>query len=133
MTQRDPVEKLVRRLDLDQLDADLFLGSPGEGKGRLFGGFVAAQSVIAAYRTVERRSLRSLHACFLRPGTHEVPIRYVVYRIRDRRTFTTRNVVAHQSCEAIFDLARSFTLPEEGVSSQGLPPPRCVPGLREPH
>ncbi len=127
----DPVKKLIRRLDLERLDADLFLGSPGEGKGRLFGGFVAAQSVIGAYRTVEQGSLHSLHAYFLRPGTHEVPIRYVVYRIRDGRTFTTRNVVAYQSGEAIFDLACSFAVSEDGVSSQGpapnAPPPEGLP------
>lgn len=131
MTSRDPVEKLIRQLDLERLDSDLFLGSPGEGKGRLFGGFVAAQSVIAAYRTVEEGFMHSLHAYFLRPGTQDVPIRYVVYRIRDGRTFTTRNVVAYQAGEAIFDLACSFTRPEEGVSSQGpapkAPPPEGLP------
>ena len=54
------------------------------GEGRLFGGMVAAQSAVAAYRTVVRdRPLHSLHAYFLRPGRHDVPIRFVVDRIRD--------------------------------------------------
>ena len=69
------IEKLLGYLDIEALDSDLFLGDPGEGSGRLFGGMVAAQSVIAAGRTVDpERSLHSLHAYFLRPGRHGVPI-----------------------------------------------------------
>ena len=111
---------LIRQLDLERLDQDLFLGDPGKGVGRLFGGLVAAQSVVAAYRTVpaEDAALHSLHAYFLRPGRHAVPIRYVVYRIRDGRTFTTRDVVAYQSGEAIFNLSSSFARPEPGASRQ---------------
>ncbi len=108
--------RLLKQLDLDRLDRDLFLGDPGEGQFRLFGGLVAAQSVVAAYRTVEEGAMHSLHAYFLRPGRHDVPIRYVVYRIRDGRTLTTRDVVAYQSGEAIFNLSCSFAKPEEGVS-----------------
>ena len=120
------LDRLLAQLELEQLDRDLFLGDPGTGERRLFGGLVAAQSVVAAYRTVEAGSLHSLHAYFLRPGKHGVPIRYVVYRIRDGRTFTTRDVVAYQSGEAIFNLSSSFSRPEEGVSHQGAMPD--VPG-----
>jgi acyl-CoA thioesterase II len=120
------VDGLVKQLQLEQLDRDLFLGDPGPGERRLFGGLVAAQSVVAAYRTVEDGALHSLHAYFLRPGKHGVPIRYVVYRIRDGRSFTTRDVVAYQSGEAIFNLSCSFVKPEEGISHQG--PMPDVPG-----
>jgi acyl-CoA thioesterase-2 len=112
------LETLLKQLDLDQLDRDLFLGDPGGGEGRLFGGMVAAQSVMAAHRTVDEGSLHSMHAYFLRPGRHGVPIRFVVYRIRDGRTFTTRDVVAHQAGEAIFQVTTSFTKPEEGYDHQ---------------
>jgi len=110
--------QFLKQLELDRLDRDLFLGDPGKGEGRLFGGLVAAQSVIAAHRTVEEGFLHSLHAYFLRPGRHDVPIRYVVYRIRDGRTFTTRDVVAYQAGEAIFNLSSSFARPEEGIAHQ---------------
>jgi acyl-CoA thioesterase-2 len=112
---------LLECLELEALDRDLYLGDPGPGEGRLFGGMVAAQSVVAAYRTVadaDERPLHSLHAYFLRPGRHDLPIRFVVDRIRDGKTFTTRNVVAHQGGEAIFDLAASFAHPEPGLSYQ---------------
>ena len=119
-TKPQPLDRLLQQLELDQLDRDLFLGDAGQGRQghtRLFGGLVAAQSVVAAYRTVvDAGVMHSLHAYFLRPGRYDVPIRYVVYRIRDGRTFTTRDVVAYQSGEAIFNLSCSFARPEEGLS-----------------
>ncbi|MEE8164033.1 MAG: acyl-CoA thioesterase domain-containing protein, partial [Myxococcota bacterium] len=76
--------------------------------------------------------LHSIHAYFLRPGRYDLPIRFVVDRIRDGRTFTTRRVVAHQAGEAIFNMAASFARPEEGVSHQR-PMPQTPPpdGLEE--
>jgi acyl-CoA thioesterase-2 len=126
-----PLEELLQHLDLRELDADLFLGDPGGGEGRLFGGMVAAQSVIAAGRTVvPDRPLHSLHAYFLRPGRHDEPIRFAVDRIRDGHSFTTRRVVAQQGGEAIFNLAASFCVPEEGISHQDpmpeVPPPESL-------
>ena len=130
--RESPLEVLLGCLDLEAQGSDLFLGDPGPGEGRLFGGMVAAQSVIAAGRTVApERQLHSLHAYFLRPGRHDAPIRFVVDRIRDGRSFTTRRVVAHQSGEAIFNLAASFALPEEGIAHQDpmpqAPPPDSLP------
>jgi acyl-CoA thioesterase-2 len=123
---RGPLAGLLSLLELEALDSDLFLGDPGPGTGRLFGGMVAAQSVMAAYRTVGGTvgagTIHSLHAYFLRPGRHDVPLRFVVHRIRDGRTFTTRRVVAHQAGEAIFNLAASFARPEEGISHQDAMP-----------
>ena len=112
------IDKLLELLRLEQLDRDLFLGDPGRGTGRLFGGLVAAESLMAAGLTVEEGTLHSLHAYFLRPGRHDCPIRFVVDAIRDGRTFTTRRVVALQAGEAIFNLAASFAKPEEGISHQ---------------
>ncbi|MBI1813731.1 MAG: thioesterase family protein [Deltaproteobacteria bacterium] len=118
-----PLTRLLRRLAVEQLDRDLFLGSSGRGEGALFGGLVAAQSAVAAARTVADRQLHSLHGYFLRPGKHNVPIRFIVDRIRDGRTFATRSVVAHQAGEAIFHLSASFTKPEDGIAHQDSLPP----------
>jgi len=115
----DEFRRHIDRFELEALDADLFLGDPGGGEGRLFGGLVAAQCVMAAGRTVGNdRALHSLHGYFLRPGRHDVPIRFVVDRIRDGRSFTTRRVKAHQAGEAIFSLSASFAVPEEGIAHQ---------------
>ena len=140
-SKKTPIEKLCRRLVLEPLDRDLFLGHPGRGEGRLFGGLVAAQSVCAAIATIDEAEsdkgrpsslLHSIHAYFLRPGRYDLPIRFVVDRIRDGRTFTTRRVVAHQGGEAIFTMAASFARPEEGMSHQR-PMPEVGPpdGLEE--
>jgi acyl-CoA thioesterase-2 len=139
--KRTRIDNLVRRLVLEPLDRDLFLANPGRGEGRLFGGLVAAQSVVAAFATLDESHaeegapaslLHSLHAYFLRPGRYDLPIRFVVHRIRDGRTFTTRRVVAHQAGEAIFNMAASFARPEEGMSHQQ-PMPTVGPpdGLEE--
>jgi len=122
MADRSPLTRLLELLTLERLDADLYLAETPLGEGRLFGGLVAAQATIAASATVERGDLHSLHLYFLRPGAHGVPIRFVVHRIRDGRTFTTRRVVAHQGGEAILGLESSFTLPEDGISHQDVAP-----------
>jgi acyl-CoA thioesterase-2 len=99
VAEPSPIARLVRRFDLDPLDRDLFLGDPGPGRRRLFRGLVAAQSFVAAASMLDdptERPLHSLHPNFLRPGRYEAPIRFVVDRIRDGRSFTTRRVVAHQ-------------------------------------
>lgn len=127
----EPLDRLLEQLDLQRLDRDLFVGDPGRGGPRLFGGLVAAQSLIAASRTVDSGEVHSLHAYFLRPGRYSVPITFVVDRIRDGKTFTTRRVVAHQQGEAIFSLEASYACPEEGVSFQdpipAAPPPEGLP------
>jgi acyl-CoA thioesterase-2 len=118
------LEELIGLLDLERLEADVFRGqSPQDFRQRVFGGQVAGQALIAAGRTVEpERQVHSLHAYFLRPGDPKIPILYLVDRIRDGRSFTTRRVVAVQHGEAIFNLAASFTAGEPGMEHQ-VPPP----------
>jgi acyl-CoA thioesterase-2 len=122
---------LLAHLDLERLEVNLFRGESRDvGAAQVFGGQVLGQALVAASRTVEGRVVHSLHAYFLRPGRHDVPIRFVVDRIRDGKTFTTRNVVAHQGGEAIFNLAASFAHPETGISHQdampAAPPPESL-------
>ncbi len=132
----DATTALLACLDLERLDRDLFRGrSPDEGRPRVYGGQVAAQSLVAAVRTVEGRMVHSLHSYFLRPGDPKIPILYEVDRIRDGHSFTTRRVVAIQNGEAIFNMAASFQLEEEGFEHQvpmpDVPPPESVPSNDE--
>src|SRR4028118_1635294 len=97
--------------------------SPGrrrrEARERVCGGQVAGQPLVAAGRTVPAdRPVHSLHAYFLRPGDPAVTIIYLVDRIRDGRSFTTRRVVAVQHGRPIFNLAASFALVEPGLEHQ---------------
>jgi len=127
-----PLSTLLTRLDLERLDRDLFRGqSPNDGRPRVFGGQVAAQALVAMGRTVDERFVHSLHSYFLRPGDPKIPIIYEVDRIRDGRTFATRRVVAIQNGEAIFNMAASFQIEEEGFDHHAeMPaaaPPESVP------
>ena len=132
------LDGLLRLLDLEQIEQDIFRGrSPEEDRQRIFGGQVAGQALIAAGRTVEAgQRVHSLHAYFLRPGDTGVPILYEVDRIRDGRSFTTRRVVAIQHGKAIFNLAASFHVDEPGFEHQdempsGLPDPESLPRVTE--
>jgi acyl-CoA thioesterase II len=133
----DALDFLVKLLDIEPIEVNIFRGvSPDESRQRVFGGQVAAQALMAAGRTVERGRVHSLHAYFLRPGDPNVPILYEVDRIRDGRSFTTRRVVAIQHGHAIFNLATSFHVHEEGafdhqVPMPDVPEPETLPSLHD--
>jgi acyl-CoA thioesterase-2 len=119
----DP-ETLVETLQLERLEVNLFRGTtPDNRPGRIFGGQVIAQSLLAAYETVEGRTCHSLHCYFIRPGDPTTPIIFEVDRSRDGGSFTTRRVVAIQHGQQIFNLAASFQVPEDGYEHQAPMPP----------
>jgi acyl-CoA thioesterase II len=132
------LDRVVDLLDLEQIEVDIFRGrSPeGERRQRVFGGQVAGQALVAAGRTVpEDRPVHSLHAYFIRPGDPTVPLIYLVERVRDGRSFTTRRVSAIQHGKPIFTLSASFQRDEPGVehadSMPAVPPPEEIPSTAE--
>jgi acyl-CoA thioesterase-2 len=110
------LDSLLDLLDLEQIEVNIFRGrSPDEQVQRVFGGQVAGQALVAAGRTVPAdRPVHSLHAYFIRPGDPAVPLVYIVDRVRDGRSFTTRRVSCIQHGKTIFTLAASFHHPEPG-------------------
>ena len=120
---------LIRLFDLETIEKDVFRGANRDlGTGRIFGGQVLAQSLVAASRTVpEGRALHSLHGYFMLAGDLSIPVLYLVDRIRDGKSFTTRRVAAIQDGQAIFSMAASFHRHEEGPAHQAdmprVPPP----------
>jgi len=116
------VQEVLDILDLEPLEVNLFRGrSPQSRWQRVFGGQVIGQALVAACRTVEDVAARpphSLHAYFLLGGDPKVPIIYEVDRIRDGKSFTTRNVKAIQHGRAIFSMSVSFHLSEPGLTHQ---------------
>jgi acyl-CoA thioesterase-2 len=115
-------------LELEEIDRDIFRGWSHAGAPmRSFGGQVAAQALVAAGRTAGDRQVHSLHSYFLRPGNPTAPLIYLVDRLRDGGSFTTRRVTAVQYGETIFSLSASFKRPEEGGSHQ-----RPMPIVRPP-
>ncbi len=127
------LDAVVELLDLEQIEVNIFRGrSPeGERRQRVFGGQVAGQALVAAGRTVpDDRPVHSMHAYFIRPGDPAVPIIYLVDRVRDGRSFTTRRVSAIQHGKTIFTLSASFHLDEPGVTHATampqVPPPESI-------
>ncbi len=114
------LQKVIELLDLEEIEQNHYLAtSPNEGWQRVYGGQVIGQALVAASRTVDKdRHAHSLHGYFLRAGDTSIPILYKVERIRDGRSFTTRQVVAIQKGQPIFAMSISFQIDEEGLSHQ---------------
>ncbi|MEV0946465.1 acyl-CoA thioesterase II [Rhodococcus sp. NPDC049939] len=124
-------------LEVEGLEENIFRGIATETTlPRTFGGQVAGQALVSAVRTVDPRfSVHSLHGYFLRPGNPTMPIVYLVDRIRDGRSFVTRRVSAVQDGQAIFTMAASFQVVDEGIEHQDempvVPPPDMLPFARD--
>lgn len=134
---REPIDRLLALLDVEEVDLDLYRGQNESNRpGRIFGGQVAAQSLVAAGRTVgDGRHAHSLHGYFLRPGDPTVPVVYTVDRLRDGKSFATRHVIARQRGRAIFDASVSFQIAERGYEHQmpmpEAPAPESLPTREE--
>jgi len=111
---------LVALLELEPIELDIYRGDNRNiGTGRIFGGQVLAQALVAAARTVdEERPLHSMHGYFILPGDLAVPVVYFVDRLRDGGSFSTRRVTGIQHGSAIFSMSSSFHRPEEGFEHQ---------------
>jgi acyl-CoA thioesterase-2 len=125
---------LLDVLDLDESSArtteDIFTGrSQAMPTGRIYGGQVLAQSLIAAERTMpQERAVHSMHGYFLRPGDAAQGLTIAVDRIHDGRSFSTRRSQAYQNGVPIFSMIASFQDESPGVEHfvpmpDGLPMP----------
>ncbi|HAN70448.1 MAG TPA: acyl-CoA thioesterase II [Actinobacteria bacterium] len=117
-------------MDLQQVDRNIFTGWCHSGSPlRAYGGQIAAQSLMAAGRTVDDRARRvhSLHGYFLRPGRTKESITYLVDRPRDGGSFSTRFVQAVQDGETIFMMTASFAVDDDGPRHQFTAPDSLTP------
>lgn len=114
------LKNTLNLFNLEKIDANLFVwDGSSTGYGRIFGGQVMAQCLMAAYNTIqEKRYAHSFHSYFLRPGDIDNKIVFDVDRIRDGKSFTTRTVKAIQDGEAIFNCSISFQKREKGLEHQ---------------
>jgi acyl-CoA thioesterase-2 len=138
----DPLSGLMAALDLTDTGArtseDIFTGPsqwmPG---GRIYGGQVLAQSLVAANRTIASdRFVHSMHGYFLRPGDVDKPITFSVDRIHDGRSFSTRRTQAYQDGVPILSMIASFQDVDAGLEHQaempaGLPDPETLPSTAD--
>jgi acyl-CoA thioesterase-2 len=132
------VANLLNVLDLDAPAArtteDIFTGvSHAMPTGRVYGGQVLSQSLVAAERTLpEERIVHSMHGYFLRPGDATQGITFAVDRIHDGRSFSTRRVQAYQGGVPIFSMISSFQDEDPGLDHaeplpDGIPDPESLP------
>ena len=132
-----PPTDVSRVFELEPHGPDVWVGeSPLYPWGRIYGGLVVAQALWAATQTVvPEHSVHSLHGYFILAGNPREPVRYEVERLRNGRSFTTRQVVARQSGGAIFNLACSFQRHEDGIETQTaeFPADAPPPGSFAPH
>lgn len=129
MVDFSPTFFLKDLLDVDLVGDDLYLGHRKDSsRGRVFGGQVLGQALMAASKTVAGDKLvHSCHNYFIRPGDCEQPIHYQVYRDLDGRNFSNRRVVAIQNDKPIFTLTASFQGAVKGVHHQ-LDMPKDIEG-----
>ncbi len=138
----EPLAGMLAALDLTDTGArtneDIFTGpSLWMPLGRVYGGQVLAQSVVAAGRTVAAdRAIHSLHGYFLRPGDVELPITFAVDRIHDGRSFSTRRTQAYQNGVPILSMIASFQDTDPGLDHQiempdDVPDPESLPSDEE--
>lgn len=140
LVDADPVADMLAVLDLAESDArtteDIFTGrSQAMPLGRIYGGQVLAQSIVAAARTLDDvRTVHSMHGYFLRPGDSAKGLTFSVDRIHDGRSFSTRRTQAFQEGVPIFSMIASFQDEDPGVEHQtsmpdGLPGPETLPDV----
>ena len=138
----DPVKALLAVLDLADSTArtteDIFTGvSQPMPLGRVYGGQVLAQSIVAAERTIpEGRVVHSMHGYFLRPGDSSKGITFSVDRIHDGRSFSTRRTQAFQDGVPLFSMIASFQDEDPGLEHQepipdGIPDPEDLPDIED--
>lgn len=131
--------------DLADSRGDVFAGrSQPMPHGRVFGGQVLAQCLIAAGRTVEpvedgsdegdppQRLIHSMHGYFLRPGDANRPLRFLVERMRDGRSFSARRVHAVQDGRILMSIIMSFQEAATGLEHQIAMPSAPDPGTLRP-
>jgi acyl-CoA thioesterase-2 len=138
--EANPVASMLSVLDLSGSDArtteDIFTGvSQSMPLGRVYGGQVLAQSIVAAARTIqEDRIVHSMHGYFLRPGDSTQGITFAVDRIHDGRSFSTRRTQAFQGGVPIFSMIASFQDEAPGLEHaepmpDGVPAPDDLPDV----
>ena len=105
-----------------------FIGNPGPGSFRIYGGLTVTQALDAVRQCCPREFVvQSLHGQFLRPGDHQHTIDIVVEDLKDGRRFKLYNVYCKQQGKTIFFATVTFHLPTPGFEHTLPAPPLLLP------
>ncbi|WP_083602915.1 acyl-CoA thioesterase [Bowdeniella nasicola] len=136
-----PLSHVLAALDLTQLEDTMFAApSLPFFLGRIYGGQVLSQAMMAAGRTTPDdgdgpRTLHSCHGYFLRPGRIDSALLFRVEILHDGRSFSTRRVHAIQHGKPILSVIASFQETQPGRDHQDqapeVPDPETLPSVME--
>ena len=121
----DVLQGLVELLEPTEIGENTFRGETQDlGFRALFGGQVMAQSLSSALKTLPEGEwhAHSFHVYFMLAGTVTDHLEFEVDRLRDGRSFCTRQVKAIQNGRAILTMICSFQQTEEGFEHQAAMP-----------
>ena len=121
----DVLQGLVELLEPTGIGENTFRGETQDlGFRALFGGQVMAQSRSSALKTLPEGEwhAHSFHVYFMLAGTVTDHLEFEVDRLRDGRSFCTRQVKAIQNGRAILTMICSFQQTEEGFEHQAAMP-----------
>ncbi|WP_235001811.1 acyl-CoA thioesterase [Arcanobacterium ihumii] len=127
-TNDEPLASILSTLRMHVKENDSFEGTNlPQFSGRVYGGQVFAQAVIAAGTSLAdaghpNRNIHSITAAFLRPGVLDEPIVFDVEDVLDGRSFSTRRIYASQFGQTILSARASFQEDQPGVSHQSAVP-----------
>ncbi|HAM01103.1 MAG TPA: hypothetical protein DCQ30_02575 [Acidimicrobiaceae bacterium] len=125
-------------IEIEEAERDRFTGrTPDSPGGRVFGGFVVAQALMAAIRSISPgvsaigRAVEgvpllrpnSLHGYFLNPVLPEAEVEFEVDPLRDSRSFALRQVTTIQGGLTKARFLVSFHIDEKGEAEYQLNPP----------
>lgn len=136
---RQALAQVLDVLQLRQRDPLVFeAGSLVQPQGRIYGGQVLAQALLAAGRTVRPSRLpHSLHGYFLRPGDFNVPVELAVEELHDGNSFSARRTHAIQHGRPILSMIASFQEDQPSAEfssafpSADIPEPESLPSAVE--
>jgi acyl-CoA thioesterase-2 len=92
--------------------------SVGIGTGRIFGGQVLGQVLVAAAAAVPTKQVKSVYVQFARDGVAPDPVQIEVAVLHDGGTYATCDVRVHQEGRVLADATASLHLPGEGPEQQ---------------
>lgn len=123
----EPLASVLNTLRLDRRGDESYRGHTNlrQLSGRVYGGQVLAQALVAAADTFENADDRLIHsqtAAFLAPGDIDKPIDFDVEVVNDGRSFSIRRIFASQEGRTIFTARDSFQLTQEGVEHEDRTP-----------
>ncbi len=122
------LEKLVSLLQVESVGEGRFVGEPGPGEFRIYGGLTITQALDATRKCCPAEyAIQSLHGQFLRPGDHKHKIDIAVEELKDGRRFKLYNVYCRQQGKIIFFATVTFHLPEPAYQHAMAPPDLVLP------